>query len=679
MSLMVTDPRKEYNPFMCKTLRPSLMLAWLCVLAGVLSAPRGSAAPPPSGTDFFVSAGFDDQSNTIEEYTADGRHVQTILVPANSGSYSQNGTEYLRGIAATDAGEIVGFNGTFSPELTTLHPHPRTFTSRTAPGWKISNNGSSGSVAAFQGYSFVITESFGSGDPPSAIIRFNPDGTSQEFAAAAAFDTAYINLTVGLDGRLYALHTDNANRTAPYYADVFDPISLQKLRTVHLQVPAVNGSSSADLRNLAVDSQGSLYVIDLYNEVYHFDVNGALLQSASHGQGGYTDDIKIDPSSGRLLISIGTYGAKILQTDASLSSFRTLVQLDPNKFEECFITFSNAKLATALLPATHLLWNNVDGRVMLWDIDGTGNFTLNGFGPYTDGAPQNVWHATAVATGADGLSHILWNNTDGRVMLWTVDDSGNFTYAGYGPYTDTSVNNAPGNVWHATAVSVGPDNVTHLLWNNTDHRVMLWNVAPDFTFTLAGYGPYTDTSVSNDPGNLWSATALATGPDNVSRIAWNNADGRVMLWDVNADYSFTLAGYGPYTDGAAQNKWSATGVSVGPDNLTHLLWSNTDRRAMFWNVDNSFSFAVAAGYGPYTDNGFGNLWTAAALATGPDGLSRILWDNTDHRVMLWDVDSAGDFGSEGNFGVSYYGPYTDTSVSPDPGNLWSATAVSAGP
>lgn len=47
--------------------------------------------------------------------------------------------------------------------------------------------------------------------------------------------------------------------------------------------------------------------------------------------------------------------------------------------------------------------------------------------------------------------------------------------------------------------------------------------------------------------------------------------------------------------------------------------------------------------------------------------------------MLWDVDNAGDFGSAGNFGVTYYGPYTDTSVSSDPGNLWSATAVSAGP
>ena len=317
---------------------------------------------------------------------------------------------------------------------------------------------------------------------------------------------------------------------------------------------------------------------------------------------------------------------------------------------------------------THLLWNNSDARVMLWSIAQDGSFGLNGFGPYTDNAPGNIWHATAVATGPDGVSHLLWNNTDGRVMLWTVDDAGNFSLAGYGPYTD----NAPQNKWSATAVSVGPDNVVHLLWNNTDNRVMLWNVAPDFTFTLAGYGPYTDTPTGTGPGGLWSATALATGPDNVSRIAWNNADGRVMLWDVDSSYNFTLAGYGPYTDNAPQNKWSVTGVSVGADNLTHLLWSNTDRRAMFWNVDGAFNFTLA-GYGPYTDNGANNLWSAIGVASGPDGLNHLLWNNTDDRAMLWGVDNA--FG----FTVAGYGPYTDNYVNNGQSNLWSVTAVSAGP
>ena len=331
-------------------------------------------------------------------------------------------------------------------------------------------------------------------------------------------------------------------------------------------------------------------------------------------------------------------------------------------------TLNGANLLADLAPTvaatttahTHLLWNNTDGRVMLWSIAPGGTFTLNGFGPYTDNAPGNVWHATAVATGTDGKSHILWNNTDGRVMLWTVDDAGSFTLAGYGPYTDGAAQNK----WSAVGVSVGSDNVVHLLWSNTDHRAMLWNVASDFTFTLMGYGPYTD----NAPQNLWSATALATGSDGLTRIVWNNTDYRVMLWKVDSAFNYTLAGFGPYTDGAAQNLWSAVGVSVGPDNVTHLLWSNTDRRAMFWDVDSSFNYTLA-GFGPYTDNAPGNLWTATALATGPDGLSHLLWGNTDYRAMLWGIDSSF------NYTVAGYGPYTDNA----PGNLWSVTAVSAGP
>ncbi len=317
-------------------------------------------------------------------------------------------------------------------------------------------------------------------------------------------------------------------------------------------------------------------------------------------------------------------------------------------------------LLTPLTAHTHLLWNNSDGRVMLWSIAQDGSFTLNGFGPYTDDTPQHLWHATAVATGPDGLSHLLWNNTDGRVMLWTVDDQGRFSLAGYGPYTDDT----PQHLWSATAVSVGPDNIVHLLWNNTDHRVMLWNVNSDFGFTFAGYGPYTDQT----PSQLWSATALATGPDNLSRLAWNNTDGRVMLWDVRPDFGFTFAGYGPYTDQTPSQLWSAVGVSVGPDNVTHLLWGNTDRRAMLWNVNSDFGFTLA-GYGPYTDQTPSQLWSALGVATGPDGLSHLVWGNTDDRAMLWGVNS--EFG----FSVAGYGPYTDQT----PSQLWSVTAVSAGP
>ena len=114
---------------------------------------------------------------------------------------------------------------------------------------------------------------------------------------------------------------------------------------------------------------------------------------------------------------------------------------------------------------THLLWGNTDGKAAFWDVDGQGNLMgLVTYGPFTDGG-QNVWHATSMATGPDGVSHVVWNNPDGKVALWTVQTNGSVTgTTGFGPYADGS------SLWHVAGVSVGPDNLIHLLWTNPDHK-----------------------------------------------------------------------------------------------------------------------------------------------------------------------------------------------------------------
>ena len=321
--------------------------------------------------------------------------------------------------------------------------------------------------------------------------------------------------------------------------------------------------------------------------------------------------------------------------------------------------------------ATHLLWDNSDGRMAFWGVDANGSLTgLTGYGPYSYAADgPGVWHANALATGPDGTSYVLWNAPDGRVALWRLDAQGVLQdLAGYGPYTDDGQG-----AWSATAVSVGPDGNPHVLWNNTDGRVALWTVASDFTFTLAGYGPYTD-----DGQGAWSATALSTGPDGVCHILWNNTDNRVALWDVNPDFTFTLGGYGPYDDdsqpNAAQNKWAGTALSVGPDGLQHVLWGNTDGRAAFWDVQPDFGYTLLGGYGPLTDPETGGLWSVKALATGSDGTSQVLWGSPGLRAKLFGQDGSGNVGR-----VVDYGPYTDDSQPDAPQNKWQAVAVSAAP
>lgn len=300
---------------------------------------------------------------------------------------------------------------------------------------------------------------------------------------------------------------------------------------------------------------------------------------------------------------------------------------------------------------THLLWDNASGMAALWNVSPDGTFAPRFYGPFTDGPGLN-WTAKALASGPEENTYVLWTRADGAAVVWSLGADG--IAPGhpqvYGPYTD----GAPTKLWTATALTVGPDGVVHLLWNNTDGRACLWNVQGDGTFTvIGGYGPYTDGA----PSNIWSATALTVGPDGVVHLLWNNTDSRVALWAVAADGSFNVVGgYGPYTDGAPSNIWSATTLAVGPDGMVHLLWDNTDGMACLWNVKPDGAFTVIGGYDP------GNGWSATALAVGPDGMMHLLWNNTNGQVALWSVDGQGKFTVVGGY---------------DPGNGWKAPALTA--
>jgi uncharacterized repeat protein (TIGR03803 family) len=536
-------------------------------------------------------------------------------------------------------------------------------------------------VSALDGFLYGTTFR-GGANGWGTVFRIAPDGTAfQPLYAFSKSDggSPAAGLILGSDGFLYGT---TVNTVFKLMGDGTGFQTLHTFRDPNAQPPTSEGAVTQAA--LVQGQDGTLYGvtedggINGTGTIFQINTDGTGYQSlhSFDAYGSNTDGA--NPVNALIQGADGSfYGAsRNGGTSANGSTYGTLFRFTP---------------ATG---HTHLLWNNVDGRVMLWNVDAQANIlSVTGYGPYTDtfvnNSPSNVWHATALATAPDGSSRILWNNADHRVALWNVDSQGNVLgIQGYGPYTDTFVSPDPSNLWNAVGVSVGPDDVTHLLWSNVDHRMMFWDLdAGGNVLGLTGYGPYTDDFVNTNPGNLWSATAIATGPDNVSRVVWNNVDHRVALWSLDGlggSAVTSITGYGPYTDNYVNNDpgnlWSALGVSVGPDAVTHLLWSNVDHRMMFWDADGAGRLLALTGYGPYTDDFVntspGNLWNATAVATGSDGVSHVLWNNVDYRVALWSVDG---LGGSSLLGVTGYGPYTDTFVSPDPGNLWSATAVSAGP
>ena len=195
-----------------------------------------------------------------------------------------------------------------------------------------------------------------------------------------------------------------------------------------------------------------------------------------------------------------------------------------------------------------------------------------------------------------------------------------------------------------TVYSITPAAAAHVLWNNADGRTSLWNYdTTGGTFTQNTYGPYPN----------WATTALADGPDGLTRLLWNNTDGTASIWSLNnSTAAFTQYSFGPYAG------WTAKTLSVGTDNTTHVLWTKTDGTASLWNYSTTDGTFTQNTYGPYPG------WTATALADGgTDGLTRLLWDNTNGTMSLWSLNN-----STAAFTQYSFGPY--------PG--WTAKSISVG-
>ena len=198
---------------------------------------------------------------------------------------------------------------------------------------------------------------------------------------------------------------------------------------------------------------------------------------------------------------------------------------------------NNGTVFRLITSHTHILWNKSDGTASLWSVDTNGAYTHAEYGPYPG------WTAGSVASGGDGLTRLLWNHaSDGQIALWTVDASNGFQHKEYGPYTG----------WGANSLAAGPDGLPHVLWNYTDPgsfgslsagTAALWDVDANGGFVYQDYGPYPN----------WTATAVAIGGDGLTHLLWNHApDGQIALWGLTPTTgAAAVTQYGPFAG------WSA--------------------------------------------------------------------------------------------------------------------------
>ena len=273
--------------------RRSTVVAFFSIL--VAGFPAAPAVAAEFGRDNILVTGLD--SFRLIEFNTGGGVVQTFNIPPAPGTGSS-----LRDVIVSADGQAHMYNGTFTPQLTSLDPPTGAVENRTFPEWSTVNNVSYGGIGVFGGFIYATDMRTFNGGEAQGIVRFDlTSGTAIRFASA----NEYQDLTVGGDGLLYALPGGGSR------IDVFDPISTTLLRTISL-----SALFSADVRGIAVGFDGSIYAAGWNGIVYALRPDGNILNSRNTGAGDLTD-IDLNAEGG---LVIGSRFGMIVLTDTTLAS-----------------------------------------------------------------------------------------------------------------------------------------------------------------------------------------------------------------------------------------------------------------------------------------------------------------------------------------------------------------------
>ncbi len=251
--------------------------------------PEPPATPAPTATPAPLSDIVTTSNRTIRKFTPQLWPVAGIQVPALG---SPTSYDPLRGVAVAPDSRFAVANGRPDAHLTLISSSQ--VEHRLEPGW--TNEGATGfdSNGPFLFATDVASPGGQMPDHTAGLIRFDPaNNSSVRFAQGRD----YIDVTCGLDGMVYALYYYAPRQSRAVLVDVYDPNTLDFVRTFEIDpYVAIHNPITA----LAVDADGSVFVCGRGGAIHRLAPDGSLQWSAGVGHL-YLLDIDID-SSGRLVV-----------------------------------------------------------------------------------------------------------------------------------------------------------------------------------------------------------------------------------------------------------------------------------------------------------------------------------------------------------------------------------------
>jgi hypothetical protein len=259
-----------------------------------------------------------------------------------------------------------------------------------------------------------------------------------------------------------------------------------------------------------------------------------------------------------------------------------------------------------------LLWRNVNGDLTSWQISASGGNQFQHGVIYTNVDPS--WKASELFDiNGDGVSDILWRNTDSGTSVWRGNGNGTFT----GIYYDHSL----GNDWRIAATGdFNADGKDDILWRATDGGVSVWRSIG------AGFqGVFYHSPVATDWKIVGTGDFNGDGKDDV---IWRGPNKATTTWQSTGD-GFAE---GAFFDSSVGSDWRIEGIGdFDGDGQDDLFWHSDRGEVSLWKGDHgSFNTSV------FYDASVGPDWRFAEIGDfNGDGRADILWRSDSGALSMW--------------------------------------------
>jgi hypothetical protein len=245
-----------------------------------------------------------------------------------------------------------------------------------------------------------------------------------------------------------------------------------------------------------------------------------------------------------------------------------------------------------------ILWRNNNGKVNLWQMDGTSIIYNNPVISFVDASWKIV--STNDFNG-DGSADILWQNTNGQISLWQMNGP-NTTTAGLISQQLDPLDAA----WRVVATGdFNKDRKADILRRTDNGDVAIWEMNGQETI---------NSKVLGNVDKRWNTAGTGDfNNDGKADILWRKNNGDVAIWQMdgtNVVKSDVL--------GNVSVDWKVAGVNdFNDDGNADIVWQNDDGRIALWHMNgnnvvfadvigNALGFTIA-GTGDYNGDGKGDL------------------------------------------------------------------------